>query len=330
MYKRLASSRIMRATQFLFVLAALAFMGWAVVAGLRELQMRSESLNFQLVGIGMGFVLIASLLGSVVWHSMMRSFHLTLPWRQNVIIHMTSNAAKYIPGYGWHYVSKGYLLSDTGAKVPSRFLVIVSEVVILISSGSVLGLTSMTVPSHSMLAYDNLRIWPVGTLLLVIFATLGWVGFVHHTVATTDHHLQSWRDRFLFTLWICVAWIVAGIGWIALSAAVLLFIKALDATTAATFLDGVIALTFSSIVSLAVIFVPAGLGVREVTMAALLAPSVSVSLAVTASIMLRLAVILCEILQLGVVLMWSKYWPMNMKKLLLPGRSKQNTPNGVL
>jgi uncharacterized membrane protein YbhN (UPF0104 family) len=56
------------------------------------------------------------------------------------------------------------------------------------------------------------------------------------------------------------------------------------------------ALVFSSIISLLVIFVPGGLGVRETALAFLLSGSLPMAIAVVVSILVRLTIIIAEVL----------------------------------
>ncbi len=327
-YRRLATSLVMRAVRVLLLLAALGFMAWSLVLGTRDLRERAATLDLGMLTLGLVFVLIASLLGNVVWYSIVRAFDLSRTWRATVVIHMTSNAAKYIPGYGWHYVSKGYFLGEINPQKQRVTLVIISELLVLLSSGAILGL--FVTLTYSLSPLDRLipSYWLITLLTVVSAAMIGWFSFVYRHSFMTNSNDKRWQLRTIF--WSVAAWVAAAVGWLSFAGATLMFIMALNHSATTTYAESLMALTFSSIVSLLVIFVPAGLGVREATMAALLAPSLTLSLGVTTSIMLRLAVIVCELLQLGLVFLWSKHWPQNLRKILLPEENPQNTPNEVL
>lgn len=329
-YQRLAKSALARIAKVLLVLAALGFMVWSLSLGIRDLHSRSATLNFGLLMLGLGFVLIASILGSAVWYSIVRAFGLSRTWRHTIVMHMTSNAAKYIPGYGWHYVSKGYFLGENSDRKQKVMLVIVSELLVLMNSGAILGLFATLTHSLAPLGRSIPDYWLVALIVLTIIAMVAWFDFVHHQFFSANPNGKRWQIQVQMIFWSSTAWMLAAVGWLAFAVATLIFILALDHSATTTYAESLMALTFSSIVSLLVIFVPAGLGVREATMAALLAPSLSLSLGVTISIILRLTVVICELLQLGLVLLWSKHWPQNMKRMFLPEEHKQNTPNGVL
>lgn len=329
LYRRWAASPLARALRVLLVVAALAIMAWSLLIGVRDLQARAAPVDMRLAGIGFGGVLLASLLGSAVWFALLGAFRLRTPWRQSIVIHMTSNVAKYIPGYGWHYVSKGYFLRET-ARPEAVFLVIFSELVVVLSSGAVLGLAAAAGYALPILGY-TLAPWGAWLLILTLLgATVGWLAFVYRRLAAGGVSAHPWRDRAQTACWATAAWLLGGVGWLAFAAGLHLFVLALDNTLAITYPLSVLALTFSSIVSILVIFVPAGLGVREVTMAALLAPAVPPALGVTISILLRLAVIVSELLQLGLVLFWAQHWPKNLKNTLFLEKQRENTPNGLL
>jgi hypothetical protein len=207
-------------------------------------------------------------------------------------------------------------------------LIIISELLVLMNSGAILGLFATLTYSLAPLGRSIPDYWLVALILLISIATIAWFGFVHHQVSLTNPNGKRWQIQARMIFWSGAAWMLAAVGWLAFAAATLIFIMALDHSATTTYAESLMALTFSSIVSLLVIFVPAGLGVREATMAALLAPSLPLSLGVTISIMLRLAVIVCELLQLGLVFLWSKHWPQNLRRMLLPEENQQNTPNG--
>jgi len=328
LYRRWAASPLARALRTLLVVAALAIMGWSLLIGVRDLQARAAPVDVRLAGIGFAGVLLASLLGSAVWFALLCAFRLRTPWRQSIVIHMTSNVAKYIPGYGWHYVSKGYFLQET-ARPEAVFLVIFSELVVVLSSGAVLGLAAAAHYALPILGY-TLAPWAAWLLILTLLgAAAGWLSFVYRRLAAGGG-AHPWRDRAQTSFWAAAAWLLGGIGWLAFAAGLHLFVLALDSALAITYPLSVLALTFSSIVSILVIFVPAGLGVREVTMAALLAPAVPPALGVTISILLRLAVIVSELLQLGLVLFWAQHWPQNLKNTIFLEKQRGNTPNGLL
>lgn len=328
-YSRWATSPAARLLRIALVTAALGLMAWSLIAAIRDLHARGATVDLRLAGVGFLYVLVASLLGSAVWRAMLRAFHLPTPWRQGIVIHMASNVAKYIPGYGWHYVSKGYFLQESAA-TGAVFWVILSELLIVLSSGAVLGLAATGLYSLPILGYTlpPLLCWLL--VLLLLGATLGWTIFVHQRLVASGVARATWRQRLDLIVYTGAAWLLAGLGWLAFAAAIRLFVMALDSSLTITYPQSLMALTFASIVSMLVIFVPAGLGVREVTLAALLAPAVPLALGVTVSILLRFAVIVSELLQLGLVLFWAKHWPENLRTTLFLEKQAKNTPNGLL
>jgi uncharacterized membrane protein YbhN (UPF0104 family) len=328
-YGRWATSPAARLLRIALVAAALGLMAWSLIAATRDLHARGDTVDLHLAGIGFLYVLVASLLGSAVWWTMLRAFQLRTPWRQSIVIHMASNVAKYIPGYGWHYVSKGYFLQESAATT-AVFWVIVSELLIVLSSGAVLGLAATGLYALPILgrSLSPFLIWAL--VLVLLGGTIAWTIFVHRRLVASSAVGHTWRQRVGAVAYSGIAWLLAALGWLAFAAAIHLFIMALDSSLTVTYPQSLMALTFASIVSMLVIFVPAGLGVREVTLAALLAPAVPLALGVTVSILLRFAVVVSELLQLGLVLFWTKHWPENLRTTLFLEKQAKNTPNGLL
>ena len=328
-YSQWAASPAMRVIRTALVVAALGIMAWSLIAAARDLHERAATVDFLWASIGFLFVLAASLLGSAVWWTMLRAFQVHTPWRQGIVIHMTSNVAKYIPGYGWHYVSKGYFLQES-APAAAVFWVILCELLLLLSSGAALGLAATALYALPILGYPVSPLLSWLLVLLLLGATIGGMIFIEQRLVSSGAASPTWRHRIEMSTYASAAWLLGGIGWLAFAAAAYLFNIALDGSSAITYPQSLMALTFSGIISILVIFVPAGLGVREVTMAALLAPAAPLALGVTVSVFLRLAVIVSELLQLGLVLFWSKHWPEKLKTTLFLKKQGRNTPNGLL
>ncbi len=98
------------------VLLTGGFLFGALAAGWVQVRPHVAELDWRFALLGQVFAVAAYLLGSVVWYCVQRSFGIASSLRRSMVIHVTSSATKYIPGYGWHYMSKAYMSRETQAR----------------------------------------------------------------------------------------------------------------------------------------------------------------------------------------------------------------------
>ena len=262
--------------------------------------------------------LIAFGLGGLAWFYTQRAFGFAVTWQQGMVIHLASNATKYLPGYAWQYISKAYLTKEKDTSTRRLSLAILSEVVLLFSSGIVVAcITGGLAGGYWHFPWAGPRwAWPAGGVVAGVLTAL-WVVFLD--CAGCQGSLDPSALAFGRLAGRCVR-------LDRVRRSLLAVCGCFCSDPGRRLRQCLVALAASAIVSWLVIFVPSGLGVREATLAALLAGLVPFSLGVVISIMVRLSVMLSELLGVLAVLGLSRHWPERLKYAYSFWGIRQNTP----
>ncbi len=297
--------------------AALLFIALILINSWQQIQPHLATMDVRLLLWAQLCTLIAYGLGAGLWLAVLRAFGIGVSWQWGVMTHLIANATKYIPGYGWQYVSKGYLLREQGKRPREITGILLTEVVLLLSSGMVAALLAGALAGDRWAYHWRLPPWLWwGGMLLVCLLTWVWGGVA---IGQSGGHksavVQSGQWNLLFSraqLYLGLGWLLSFAGWLSFAAATLIFINALlpitgAATIFADFLQALFALVASGLISILVIIVPGGFGVRETTLAALLIGLVALEVAAIVSILMRFSVMVCELLALTTLPHLRKY-----------------------
>ena len=317
--KTLFPPRVRRILGLLILAGVLIFLGATLIESWAQVRPYLDRMNPSRVLAGQLCTLIAFAIGGLAWFYIQLAFGFDVTWQQGLVIHLASNATKYLPGYVWQYASKAYLSKEKDTSTQRLSLAILSEVVLLFSSGIVAAcVTGGLAGDYWSFPWAVPRwVWPVaGTVTALL--TVGWVAFMNR--------LADAKGRSVRVRWLLAVWLVDATGWILYGVACWLFVDAFSSIPAADFAQCLVALVASAIVSLLVIFVPSGLGVREATLAALLVGMIPFSLGVVVGIAVRLSVIISELLGVVAVLGLNRHWPERLKYAYSFWGIRQNTP----
>jgi len=228
--------------------------------------------------------------GTLGWAHIIRAWYPKTPYLAAIRYHLISIAAKYLPGFGWQQVSKVVQLNRGGASLALAALPVTLELATVIITGTIIGALCFVV------APNPISPWPPATIVtLVLFSLIAFIALpllFSSWISRKADHASSYAAILLNLLvaemFIIASWIFLGIG--------LWFTSRIFYDT--SYLDipfFVTSVVIGFIVSLAVIFVPNGWGVRELTLSFLLQVVVPSSIAVVTSIMFRVIIVMVEI-----------------------------------
>lgn len=212
-----------------------------------------------------------------------------------------SNLARYIPGKVWQFVGVAQLARSAG--IPAALLLTSMVVHVLFTILAAAVITGLLLPYSAL----GLHAWrPVGVVLSVVAGLV----LVHPAIVNAGLNLStrltrqpiltwsgSWTDGVRLFLLSVVSWILYGAVFylflLSLTPVPLQTLPALVAVNALSFLAGYFA------------FLPAGIGVREAVMAALLDPVLPTGVAAVLAVLSRLWMIAAELL--GALVAWLAY-----------------------
>lgn len=278
----------------LLFLGMLLFQQWADVAPyLQEMQ------PGLLLG-ALGATFAALILGGLLWHFVQKALGIGLGWQASLTIHFSSMITKYMPGYGWQYMAKAYLSKRGTGQAKRVGLALVTELGILIMGGLILaGLVAGRLGKQWVVA-SYLPSW--GWYLLVI--GVGAAGIVWAMALNRMGSVD--REKISYSA-LAISVVMSMVGWAFQIMAVWLIARSLYPVTPGASPQMLFALVLSSIVSILVIVVPGGIGVREMTLTLLLADILPLSLGGVVAVLFRLALVVAEVSLFGLILLGQRF-----------------------
>jgi hypothetical protein len=286
--RKIAAAVIIAITSYFLIRNALA---WA-----RQVGSSGPSINYGLLALSIGVTTITSLLGGWGWTILLHSLGQTLPVSKGVRIHMTANLAKYTPGFAWQMIGKVYLSEQSGLSRRRVIASIGAELGVTIGTGALLAL--LAVPASTLV---NLSTATRMTLFLAACALTVLLLRLHPIALRwlierleTSHHGRSltmpdWRIWQHAVLLFSSNWVLFGVGFCLTVAAIWPIQPANVPSCFAT-------LALSFILSLLVIVVPNGFGVRELSMGFFLGQFMPLPTASVIAIAARLTLVASELL----------------------------------
>jgi hypothetical protein len=276
--------------QALIVLFCLAYLA----ANLRSIQEARLELRLELVLLAGVVTVGAVFLGALGWWLTLRALGQPVGWGQAARVHLYSTLAKYAPGYAWQLLGKAYLTRQLGAPAGVVAAGMGLELALLVLAG--LWVAATALPENLAASWLGEAFWPgglwaarAGLLLALVGLPFGaaWLAR-RNTRPAAALRIQPWLA--LAALGAIVAgWWAFGFSYWMLGAA----LRPLPWEQVGLF---TFTLAVSFLVGLAVVIVPASIGVRESMMVLILGPALGAPLAVVLAGLARLVLTLSELL----------------------------------
>lgn len=273
---RLRSRRVLALTRVAFVIATVAFAAvglrsqWPdVLRALADIRPCQWLLATILFSAG---VLITGL----VWAVVLGGYGYSLPRGEALRIFFVGQLGKYIPGSVWSFAAQAHIAAERA--VPYRTTVAAGLIFVLVNLATALvlgGIALLSGTLRSSIPAPAVAVCVVAALVCLSPAVLGW----------TASYLAGSRwqpaDPWSMTARLCgemtVTWAAYGAGVAAL----------LPHRKGAPLLATAGAFALAYVIGVVVVAAPAGLGIREVTMTALLASMVGLAPAAAAALLSR-------------------------------------------
>lgn len=277
------------------LLAAFGFLGYTAATQWEELRAHPWEMDPLRMAASVVAHLLVLCWGVYLWSRVLRQFvDAPPPFPALLRVWAYSNAARYIPGTVWQFVTAAQLSRDVGmGRVLALSSMLVHVAFSLLSavvlSVLVLPLEPLGLPAGVGAA---LRVaLPLAALAAVHPAVLnGALGVLRRVVR---REVTAWRGGWGAGVWLLL---LAHLSWMLYGVAYFLFVAALTPVP----LDALPALTavnaLSFVAGYLVVFAPGGLGVRESAMSLLLTPLIPAAVAVVLAVLARLWSIAAEVL----------------------------------
>lgn len=282
----------------------LGFLFWNIAVNWQEVS--NVAWNFRSLNtlVLLLFLLLVYLVNVFSWHMVTRVLGAKVSFGGNFRIWMLSNLSRLLPGGIWQYPSRVYLLSREGVtkRVSITAVILEGLLILALGSGTVfLSLAFWQLPEEFKGAQNLL--WLFLVLPLMIFSLAN--PKIATGAARIIKKLTGREGKLLSEIHLPLYWLIP--------LAVLFFARFFFTGGALFFLTNIAAplgwefffviigiYSLSWLLGYVAVFAPGGLGVVEVSLAALLSLYIPFALASIIAIVFRLALLLAEAVFLGI------------------------------
>lgn len=265
-----------------------------LAVNLRNIQDAKLDLQIDLIVQAGGITIAAVFLGSIGWWLTLRALGQSVGKTDAIRAHIYANLAKYVPGYAWQLFGKAYLTRSSGVPVKIIAVGMTLELVQLVLGG--LFVASIALPTALVQNYLGEYFW-LGWLWIARLFILFVLIVMPFVASRLSYKKRGWAEEVRIDPWLLLAatlsmllsWCIFGLSYWMLGAAV----KPLTFELVGIF---TFTLVTSFLLGLAVVIVPASIGVRESIMVVLLESVVGSPVAVIIAGLSRLVLTISELL----------------------------------
>jgi len=297
--RRAVAWRWLRRIAALAVLVATSRYLWRAMAG-GSGHLDWQSLDLMPLASAVALCTVSGLLGGWVWQLILSALGHRLSLSDCEFIHTASAFPKYLPGFAWQIAGKAYLTRRRGVPTDVVAVGLALEFGGLVLTSAVGALLLAPSTAISSLPYTIPRWTLVGLAGFGAAALVALPGLVRFYQLRILHSVSAsvLRPRAIV---LGLALGIVCVAWGLLSASLGLTIRSLSSEASLTPGPVVWAMMTSFMASYAAVFAPAGLGVRESVLAALLSARLPSDLAAVVAVLSRLVFVTSEILAFAIV-----------------------------
>jgi len=300
-------------------LSGLALIGLSLYYAYRVVGTDLRDLDLSAVRVLWGPLVLSVLLtvvcvglGGRVWQLVLQSAGHSLSLGACLRVQTTSNMAKYLPGYAWQLLGKGYLTSRAGVPAGEATIVLLIELALSLLTAALVAWGFLPVGNAPpALSFVTPGLWWGGlALLTAAVLALPWVAgraLIWLSARMRRPSALEIRGRYLWRAALCLvgSWLLFGLSYALTTRA--LYVVDIEYLPIAIFV-----LSMSFVVSLLTPFVPAGLGVREGVMIYALVSLLPGDVAALVAVASRVSLVLSEVGAFGLVqLLTTTRWRRN-------------------
>jgi len=281
------------------VLASIALLTYGLVSNWEELINYRWEITYWPIVVGFSLYPVALLLAVVTWRGILDHLGAKSRWQQDLRIYCLSNIARRLPTPVWFAAGRVFLYDEI--KVPKSIssLAILIEGVLILFSGLLLSLIILPFSSGLLTSGQGaililLTLISLGVILRPKYLrrSIDWLAgrFGHSQTIAGD---VDYQHMLLWTAIYSLVWIVGGvILYLLVRTTYPLPISSMPAVIGIWAIGGV--------VSHVAVFTPGGLGIKELTMSALLSNLMPTPVAVIVAVFARIWYSLNELLWFAV------------------------------
>lgn len=246
-----------------FLLAALALAAWAVARDWDVIATSVASMPWWLATLGLALSVAYVAASFASWRTVMSAMGAHLSWRDGAHVFLVSQLGKYIPGGVWNVVAGAELARDKGVSRSRAAVALAVTMLTSILVGTALAAVGLAFAPHGWPAWTRLGGLAAPVALALLTPSL-LTRLVHLALKAmrrdTGVPAFTWGGIGRVAGWALIAWLLAGFQLFALGVGL-----GLEATPG-TALLAVTGFAGAWLVGFAALFMPAGIGARELVL----------------------------------------------------------------
>lgn len=267
-----------------------------IIKNIQQVNFQRINIDYVKIILSLVFILLGGTLGAISWWLTLQIFGFRIDLSTTSKIQFQSNLAKYIPGYAWQLLGKGFMTIKNGVPEYISGIAILFEYLLILITGACLA--GLIFPRHFVDQFLPLNInefffWVLrigsGVILLITPLLLKKTEiFFNRNGRSIKIHMGK---CYLLIGLMLITWVINSIGFYYLIRAI--------STSEFNFTSAIFTLSISFVIGLLVIIVPGSFGIRESILIVMLGPSLTNQDASIIALMFRVVTIFSELLLYG-------------------------------
>lgn len=277
------------------ILLSLVFIGYALANNWSELTRQDWEINFRFIALAVLLYPLGMLPTVAAWHALLRAIDIQTPFSKNLRFYTLSSLPRHIPGLVWHISSRSLLYKEIGVSGTRIVVATGLETVLLTLTGSITSLVWLAltqVYNRTFFVLQIIAFAAVVTLAVFLVWTPGFNRALRKLQARwgIQQPIQVRKKEIVISLgWMFAAWGGGGVILFVLTRGFLpIEWSLLPSMIGIWGAAGAISLSIGALIQ--------GMGLREITLAALLSSLIPMLSAAVIAISFRLALTAGEIL----------------------------------
>ena len=295
--------------------ASFLFLGFGLYRNWQELAQYEWSIDYRYLLASSAIYPVSFLLIASVWSLVIGRLGGFSDYCGNLQIYCYSGLIKYIPGTFWYVLGRAYFYEKQGIAKSLTALGSLWELALAAFSGLVVYLPLMMYSRQVYAGPLNYLLLLLAPLGFVVLYPSGFSAALKYVLKKRAENISLIRRRDSLA-WIALyafAWLLGGLAFY-LQANMIFPIPLAHLPAVASFL------VISGVISHLAFFIPAGLGIREVSLSLLMSSYVPFGIAVVSALIFRLWMTLSEVFWTLVILLVCRWG--SARGLISPERSK--------
>lgn len=267
-----------------------------IIKNIQQVNFQRINIDYVKIILSLVFTLLGGTLGAISWWLTLQIFGFRIDLPTISKIQFQSNLAKYIPGYAWQLLGKGFMTIKHGVPEFSSGIAILFEYLLILITGACLAgliLPKDFVDQVFSINLNEFFFWVLrigsGLFLLVTPLLLKKTElFFIRMGKSVKIHIGKCYELIGLML---ITWVINSIGFNYLIRAI--------STSEFSFSSAIFTLSLTFVIGLLVFIVPGSFGIRESILIVMLGPSLSNQDASIIALLFRVITIFSELLLYG-------------------------------